>query len=156
MAGGSVCRKAVSPARAVAEAGGLGAVLPTAGQDRAGAAWPFDERLLYGLYETDAAALRAALRVVDVTAYPLFAAVPAAAVGYAFAADVPGARAAAYRLTVSEGAALAGAMVLKHVYDRPRPYATRGDVSSRAVGTSSITSMVIVPCTVFPFSSVAV
>ena len=107
-----------------------GTAWPAAGQDGRSP----DERLLRQIYAGDADAFAATMRAFDVTSYALFAAVPAGTFAYAYAADRPDLRAPAYRIALSEAAALAGVVVLKRLYARPRPYAELDGIRSRAVG----------------------
>jgi membrane-associated phospholipid phosphatase len=91
-----------------------------------------DRRLLYAVYRIDDPLFEGAMRAADLTAFPLFALVPAAAWAGAWLEGEGRDWTPAYRLSLSEAAALAGLLGVKHLVRRPRPYAALPDVTSRA------------------------
>lgn len=99
--------------------------------DTSAAAPPaLDRRLLLAVYRADGPVVTTAMRTADAAAYPLFYGAPVAAWGAALLRDAD--YDDAYRLTLSEGGALAAALGLKKVFGRPRPYRTLASVRSRS------------------------
>lgn len=102
---------------------------------QAAAGQSVDERLLLWVYEAEAPAVRTTLRAADASALTLFAAVPAAAWGYALVE--PEARDEAWRLSLSAAGAFGAAMAAKRVVRRPRPFDAVPGVTSRSRGVSA-------------------
>lgn len=96
------------------------------------ASYSLDKRLFDRIYRTESTAFRSAMRGADATAWPVFyAAAPSAWIGVGI---IRGGDdfSDAYRLTISELAALGATIGLKYLVQRTRPYIRFAEVDSRA------------------------
>ncbi len=92
-----------------------------------------EARLLYGIYEIEHPVFVGYVQAVDASAYPVFLSLPFVAIPLAWLGGSQDDLAPAYRAVVSEVVALAGAMALKKLYRRPRPYLALPDITQQAI-----------------------
>lgn len=90
-----------------------------------------DQQLLYAIYQVDDARFQSAMTLANQSSYPAFyAGVPAAWAGV-WLLRGGGDWSDAYRLTVSQVAAIAGFSLLKNVFRRPRPSLSMPGIAAR-------------------------
>ena len=110
-------------------AGGVHAQGTTGGQTSAASS--LDKRLFDRIYQIQAPAFRRGMRAANATAYPVFVGGVAAAWLGVWALRGGDDWSDAYRLTVSEIAALGTTVGVKYLVRRPRPYVRFSDVEAR-------------------------
>ena len=104
-------------------------LMPAAGE-RTAQAQSLDERVLRSVYAVETPAFRGAMQAADWSAYPAFVVVPAGGWAAALMLKAVGYE-APFRMTLAEGAALGGAVLLKHFYKRLRPSAVMRSIEPR-------------------------
>lgn len=93
---------------------------------------PIDVRVLRTVYDIEAVPFTAAMRAVNVSAYPLYAAASPALWAGTLAAGAD--TRPALEMTLSQAANVGATFALKNIIQRPRPYAALSDIAARDRG----------------------